>query len=32
MEEFRRTSGPDCLWIIKPAAGAQGRGIFIFNE
>ena len=30
VEEFRRS--PNCMWIMKPANAAQGRGIFIINK
>ena len=32
MLEFRRLQSENALWIIKPAAGAQGKGIFIFQR
>ena len=30
VEEFKRT--PDVLWIMKPTARAQGKGIFLVNK
>jgi tubulin polyglutamylase TTLL9 len=32
IQEFRRLQNEGALWIIKPAAGAQGKGIFIFQK
>ena len=32
IQEFRRLQNEGALWIIKPAAGAQGKGIFIFQR
>jgi len=30
VEEFRRS--PNCMWIMKPTARSQGKGIFIINK
>jgi tubulin polyglutamylase TTLL9 len=30
VEEFKRN--PDTIWIMKPAARAQGKGIFLFRK
>jgi tubulin polyglutamylase TTLL9 len=31
-DEFKRQQGDKSVWIMKPIARSQGKGIFLFNK